>query len=63
MHRLLVEAASQIVSLRKLIKVSITLGSAKVETSPNESSSLDAILRKIRLMILPLRVFGKAGAN
>src|SRR5688572_7455513 len=40
-----------------------SLGSASVEVSPRFPTSFSAILRKIRRMILPLRVFGSAGAN
>jgi len=40
-----------------------TAGSAKVEVSPSEPYSFSAILRKIRRMILPERVFGNIGAN
>ena len=43
--------------------VSMTVGSARVEVSPRESSSCEAIFLKIRLIILPLRVFGRAGAH
>src|SRR5437868_6076031 len=48
---------------RLSIRPCTTLGSARVEVSPRLSSSLQAILRKIRRMILPERVFGKAGAH
>ncbi|KMQ53429.1 hypothetical protein ACS96_28575 [Pseudomonas aeruginosa] len=40
-----------------------TPGSARVEVSPRLSSSLQAILRRIRRMILPERVFGRLGAH
>ena len=40
-----------------------TLGSASVEMSPSASCSLAAILRRIRRMILPERVFGSPGAH
>lgn len=39
-----------------------TLGSASVDVSPSCSSSLDAILRSTRRMILPERVLGSPGA-
>jgi len=48
---------------RLLIKSSTTVGSANVEVSPNVLISLAAILRKIRRMILPERVFGRPGAH
>ncbi len=40
-----------------------TPGSANVDVSPSASVSLAAILRRIRRMILPDRVFGSAGAH
>ncbi len=40
-----------------------TAGSASVDISPRLSVSFAAILRRIRRMILPLRVFGSAGAH
>jgi hypothetical protein len=40
-----------------------TPGSASVEVSPKFSVSFAAILRRIRRMILPLRVFGRPGAH
>ena len=40
-----------------------TSGSASVEVSPKLSVSFAAILRRIRRMILPLRVFGRPGAH
>ena len=45
------------------IKCSTTAGSANVEVSPSESISFAAILRNIRRIILPERVFGKPGAH
>ena len=48
---------------RFLTSSSTTAGSASVEMSPRLSMSCAAILRKIRRMILPERVFGSAGAN
>ena len=42
---------------------STTLGSARVVTSPSASCSFAAILRKMRRMILPERVFGRPGAH
>lgn len=49
--------------MRSDIKSLTTPGSANVETSPRLSKSLHAILRKIRRIILPERVFGNAGAH
>ena len=40
-----------------------TAGSARVDVSPSEPYSFSAILRRIRRMILPERVFGNIGAN
>mmetsp|Transcript_3434 Transcript_3434/g.7500 ORF Transcript_3434/g.7500 Transcript_3434/m.7500 type:complete len:253 (-) Transcript_3434:511-1269(-) len=40
-----------------------TVGSARVLMSPRESSSLFAILRRMRRIILPERVFGRPGAQ
>ena len=40
-----------------------TPGSARVLVSPRPSVSLAAILRRMRRMILPLRVFGRPGAH
>ena len=48
---------------RFLTRSPTTAGSASVETSPRLSVSFSAILRRIRRMILPLRVFGRAGAH
>lgn len=52
---------------QRLTRLSInpctTPGSARVEVSPRLSSSLQAILRRIRRMILPERVFGRLGAH
>ena len=45
------------------IRVWTAEGSANVDVSPIESSSLCAILRRIRRMILPERVFGSTGAQ
>jgi|GEM_PF-3554735 len=42
---------------------STTPGSASVDVSPRLLCSLAAILRRMRRMILPERVFGRAGAN
>ena len=41
--------------------MSTTLGSDSVDMSPNSSGLLSAIFLKIRLIILPDRVFGKLG--
>ena len=48
---------------RSLTKVSTTEGSARVEVSPSAPNSPSAILRRMRRMILPERVFGNDGAN
>lgn len=40
---------------------STTLGSDRVDMSPNSSGLLSAIFLKIRLIIFPERVFGKFG--
>ena len=45
------------------IRLSTTVGSAKVETSPIWSVSPVAILRKILRIIFPERVLGRAGAQ
>ena len=45
------------------MRLSTTSGSARVEVSPMVSISSVAILRRIRRMILPERVFGSAGAQ
>jgi hypothetical protein len=42
---------------------STTDGSARVEVSPSWSGAFSAILRRMRRMILPLRVFGSPGAH
>src|SRR6266513_2085352 len=42
---------------------STTPGSASVEVSPRLPYSSSAILRRMRRMILPERVFGRLGAN
>ena len=48
---------------RLATRSSTTAGSARVLVSPRLSSSFAAILRRIRRMILPDRVFGKPGAH
>ena len=48
---------------RLSIRLSTTVGSASVEVSPSASISLAAILRRMRRMILPDRVFGSPGAH
>src|SRR5690606_24173721 len=48
---------------RFAIHWSTTAGSASVVVSPMFSSSLAAILRRMRRMILPERVLGRPGAN
>mmetsp|Transcript_2388 Transcript_2388/g.3153 ORF Transcript_2388/g.3153 Transcript_2388/m.3153 type:complete len:243 (+) Transcript_2388:458-1186(+) len=45
------------------IRSSTTDGSARVEVSPREPKSFSAILRRMRRMILPDRVFGRPGAH
>src|SRR4029079_18705609 len=42
---------------------STTAGSASVEVSPRLLGTSSAILRRMRRMILPERVFGRPGAN
>src|ERR1700730_9014269 len=48
---------------RSWISCSTTLGSDRVDMSPNWPCSPAAILRRIRRMIFPERVFGSAGAH
>src|SRR6476469_5515941 len=48
---------------RCLTRSSTTAGSASVEVSPRLPGSSSAILRRMRRMILPERVFGSPGAN
>ncbi len=48
---------------RFLTRSSTTAGSASVVVSPRFSSSFAAILRRMRRMILPERVFGNPGAH
>ena len=48
---------------RFLTRSSTTAGSANVVVSPRFSSSFAAILRRMRRMILPERVFGNPGAH
>ena len=43
------------------IRSSTTAGSARVDVSPSEPKSSSAILRRMRRMILPERVFGRPG--
>ena len=43
---------------RRSMMACTTPGSARVDVSPSSSSFLTAILRRMRLMILPDRVFG-----
>ena len=45
------------------IRSSTTAGSARVDVSPREVKSFSPILRKMRRMILPERVFGRPGAH
>lgn len=49
--------------LRCAIRASTTEGSASVEVSPKSANSFTAILRKMRRMTLPERVFGRASAH
>ena len=44
-------------------KASTTDGSASVDVSPSSDTSPSAMFRNIRRIILPERVFGKAGVN
>ena len=48
---------------RLATRFSTTEGSANVLVSPSEPSSFSAILRKMRRIILPERVFGNPGAH
>src|ERR1044071_8422259 len=48
---------------RLFTRSSTTVGSASVEVSPRLPYSSSAILRRMRRMILPERVFGRPGAN
>ena len=48
---------------RSFTSTGTTSGSASVEMSPSWSCSLAAILRRMRRMILPERVFGRPGAH
>ncbi len=48
---------------RSASSASTTAGSASVDVSPSPSVSPAAIFRSMRRMILPLRVFGKLGAQ
>ena len=49
--------------IRFSIRSSTTDGSARVEVSPRAPKSFSAILRRMRRMILPERVFGRPGAH
>src|SRR5690606_15518710 len=55
--------ASYPAGLRCLTRSSTTAGSASVDVSPRFSKSFAAILRRMRRMILPERVFGRPGAH
>ena len=46
-----------------LTRFSTTAGSASVDVSPSSSTCPQAIFRRILLMILPLLVLGRPGAN
>gem|GEM_PF-4108729 len=59
----LVNTVCDHVTRRSLTRASTTDGSARVEVSPSWSGAFSAILRKIRRMILPLRVFGSPDAH
>src|SRR5205823_13127827 len=48
---------------RLLTRSSTTAGSASVEVSPRLPYSSSTILRRMRRMILPERVFGRPGAK
>src|SRR3954452_9248109 len=50
-------------AFRFLMRSSTTVGSASVDVSPSAPNSFSAILRRMRRMILPERVFGRPGAN
>src|SRR5580692_4204090 len=56
-------ALSLLLFCRLLTRSSTTAGSAKVEVSPRLPYSSSAILRRMRRMIFPERVFGRLGAN
>src|SRR6202035_5125358 len=56
-------AAAPFLFCRFLTRSSTTAGSASVEVSPRLPGSSSAILRRMRRMILPERVFGRPGAN
>src|SRR5262245_40749101 len=49
--------------IRFFTRSSTTAGSARVLVSPRLETSFSAILRRMRRMILPERVFGSPGAN
>jgi hypothetical protein len=55
--------ASAFLFCRFVTRSSTTVGSASVEVSPRLPYSSSAILRRMRRMILPERVFGRLGAN
>ena len=48
---------------RPSIRLSTSDGSASVDVSPSAPNSFSAILRRMRRMILPLRVLGRAGVK
>ena len=50
-------------TLRSSTSDATTDGSARVEVSPSWSGAFSAILRRMRRMILPERVFGRPGAH
>src|SRR6476659_655476 len=50
-------------AFRFLMRSSTTVGSASVDVSPSAPTSFSAILRRMRRIILPARVFGRPGAD
>ena len=57
------QSRSRYLLARFSMRLSTTEGSARVEVSPRASTSLAATLRRMRRMILPDLVLGRAGAN
>ena len=55
--------SSALLFWRLFTRSSTTAGSASVEVSPRLPDSSSAILRRMRRMILPERVFGRPGAH
>src|SRR5690606_16075886 len=56
---LILQLATALMRRCSLIRWSTTAGSAKVDRSPSPSYSAAAILRRMRRMIFPERVFGR----